>query len=55
MARYVICEGCKKLVEYKPVHKYEGGTSYVSFECPECGHIKQTNMSYIHYGMDGKR
>lgn len=55
MAQYAICEGCKKLVEYSPEQKYEGGTSYTIFKCPECGYIKKTSMSYIHYGMDGKR
>lgn len=55
MAQYIICEECKKLVEYKPERKYEGGTSYTIFKCPECNHIKQTSISYVHYGMDGKR
>lgn len=34
MARYVICKGCGNLIEYKPVTKYEGGTSYITFEYP---------------------
>lgn len=55
MARYIICEKCKELVEYKPEHKYEGGTSYTVFKCPRCGCTKQTNINHVHYGMDGKR
>lgn len=53
MAKYVICEGCKKLVEYKPETKYEGGMSYTIFTCPECGHVKKTSRNHIHYGNDG--
>ena len=53
MAKYAICKGCKKLIEYKPETKYEGGTSYTTLKCPECGYIKKVNKSYIHYGNDG--
>lgn len=52
MARYVICEKCKRCVEYITLTKNEGGTIYTSFTCPECGYIKNTNKSYIHYGND---
>lgn len=55
MARYVICEECKKLVEYRPEIKFEGGISYTTFKCSECGHVKTTNINHIHYGQDGKR
>ena len=55
MARYAMCEKCKKVVEYKPETKYEGGTSYVIFKCPECGHVKSTSTNHVHYGNDGKR
>lgn len=55
MTKYTICEGCKKLIEYKPETKYEGGISYTTLKCPLCGHIKQTNTNYIHYGDDGKK
>lgn len=55
MARYVICEGCKKLVEYKPETRIEGGTSYTTFRCPGCGYVKNTSINHIHYGQDGRR
>ena len=38
MAKYIICEKCGKLIEYNPEYKYEGGTSYTTLKCPECGH-----------------
>lgn len=55
MAQFIICDNCHKLIEYKPETKYEGSISYTTLKCPICGHIKQTNTSYIHYGNDGKR
>lgn len=55
MTKYVICDKCKGLVEYTPEYKYEGGTSYTIFKCPECGHVKWTNINHVHYGQDGKR
>lgn len=55
MAKYIICEKCGKLIEYNPEYKYEGGTSYTTLKCPECGHVKQTSTNHIHYGNDGKR
>lgn len=55
MAQYAICEKCKKLIEYKPESKYEGGTSYVSLKCPYCGYVKTTTTNHVHYGLDGKR
>lgn len=54
MARYKVCENCKKLVEYNPTTNYEGGMSYTTFSCPECGFTKTTNINHIHYGEDGK-
>lgn len=55
MAKYIICGGCGNLIEYKPETKYEGGISYTTLKCPECGHIKKTNVNHIHYGNDGKK
>lgn len=55
MAKYTICEGCKKLIEYKPDTKYEGGTSYSTLVCPLCGHTKKTSVNHVHYGQDGRR
>lgn len=55
MARYIVCDKCKKLVEYKPETKYEGGTFYTIFKCPKCDHVKTTTINYVHYGLDGKR
>lgn len=52
--QYTICERCKKLIEYAPVTKYEGGISYTTLTCPYCGHVKNTNINHIHYGQDGK-
>lgn len=54
MVKYVICDNCNKFIEYKPETKYEGGTSYTTLKCPFCGHIKQSNINYIHYGEDSK-
>lgn len=53
MAEYTICEGCKKLIEYKPETKYEMGTSYIVLKCPFCGYTKTSNKSHVHYGNDG--
>lgn len=55
MAKYVICEKCKNLIEYKPENKYIGGISYSTLICPECGYVKKTSTNHIHYGEDGKR
>ena len=55
MAKYIICEKCKRLIEYKPIARYEGGTSYTTIKCPECGHEKTTSVNYVHYGEDGKK
>lgn len=55
MTKYVICDNCKSLIEYNVEYKYEGGTSYMSLKCPECGHIKNTSVNHIHYGNDGKK
>lgn len=54
MPKFIICEKCKKLVEYNPTTKYEGGMSYTTFSCSKCGYIKTTNTNHIHYGNDGK-
>ena len=55
MAKYIICEKCKRLIEYKPIARYEGGTSYTTSKCSECGHEKTTSVNYVHYGEDGKK
>ena len=55
MASYIICENCKKVIEYMPERKYEGGTSYTTLRCPLSGYVKQTTVSHVHYGNDGKR
>lgn len=55
MSRYIICDNCKELIEYRPDIKYEGGTSYSILKCPLCGHTKETNKSHVHYGLDGKK
>lgn len=54
MTKYTVCDKCKKLIEYIPITRFEGGTSYTIIECPKCGYKKETNKSYIHYGLDGK-
>lgn len=38
MTQYVLCKGCKKLIEYKPETKIEYGVHYVELLCPLCGH-----------------
>lgn len=53
--RYCICDKCKKLIEYKPNITYEGGITYTTIVCPECGYTKTTNTNHVHYGDDGKR
>lgn len=55
MAKYIVCDKCKKVVEYKTETKYEGGMHYTTFRCPECGYVKSTNTNHVHYGQDGKR
>jgi DNA-directed RNA polymerase subunit M/transcription elongation factor TFIIS len=55
MAQYIMCEKCKKVVEYKPETRYEGGISTTIFKCPECGHVKESSVNHIHYGNDGKK
>lgn len=52
MAKFAICDKCKKLYEYLPETKFEGGTSYTIVKCSKCGHIKTTNLSHVHYGDD---
>lgn len=44
MAKYVLCEECKKLIEYKPKVKLEYGNTITTIECPECGHKKVTTQ-----------
>jgi predicted RNA-binding Zn-ribbon protein involved in translation (DUF1610 family) len=55
MAEYILCNNCKKLIEYKPEIHYEGGITYKKLTCPECGHTEITNQNHIHYGDDGKK
>lgn len=46
MAKYVLCKGCNKLIEYKPETKIEYGIHYVELVCPECGH-KETKSNPV--------
>ena len=56
MSKYIICEKCNSLVEYSHLElKYEGGTSYTVFTCPECGYVKKSSTNHIHYGEDGRK
>lgn len=55
MAKYIVCENCKNVVEYKPEEHYEGGLTYTTFTCPMCKIVKTTNKNHIHYGNDGKK
>lgn len=55
MARYIVCEKCNELIEYKPETKYEGGMSYVTLICPLCGYRKDISTNHVHYGNDGKK
>lgn len=55
MARYVICDKCRKLIEYNPKTEYKSGMTFTRLECPECGYVKETNTSHVHYGNDGKK
>lgn len=55
MAKYIVCETCGNVVEYKPEHREEGGIQYTVFKCPACNTVKNSNRSYIHYGNDGKK
>ena len=48
MAKYVICEDCKKLIEYNPEIKHEYGTTYTTLTCPLCGHVKRTTKNHVH-------
>lgn len=54
MTKLIVCDNCKKVVEYQPETKYERGTLYTTLKCPKCGYTKVTNRSHIHYGDDGK-
>lgn len=55
MAKYAVCDKCGSLYEYKPVIKYEGGTSYITVTCNNCGDVKDKTANHIHYGNDGKK
>lgn len=55
MAKYIICDKCKNLIEYLPEVKTENGTTHKTLTCPKCGYVKHTSTNYIHYGDDGKR
>lgn len=54
MARFIICEKCKKFVKYDPETVYEGGMSYTTLVCPKCGYVKRNSVNHVHYGQDGK-
>ena len=53
--KLAVCSKCKKVFEYTPETKYEGGTSYKTTVCPHCKHEKKESTNHIHYGEDGKR
>lgn len=53
--RLAVCNKCKKVFEYLPETKYEGGTSYSIVICPHCKNEKKNSTNHIHYGDDGKR
>lgn len=56
MAKYVICEGCKKLTEYKPETKMEYGNTYTVFTCPLCGYKKTTtNVNVSPMFLEGRK
>lgn len=55
MARYAICEKCKKFIEYKPVKEYKAGMTFTKLVCPECGHVKESNTNHVHYGNDARQ
>ena len=55
MAKFAVCNKCKKVFEYLPETKYEGGTSYSIVICPHCKNEKKNSTNHIHYGDDGKR
>lgn len=52
MTSFIFCKNCNKLVEYAPITKEEGNTTYTEFKCPNCGFIKKDTRSHIHYGND---
>lgn len=47
MAKFVLCEKCKKLIEYKPKVKSEYGNIITTIECPECGYKKTISQVTI--------
>lgn len=55
MAKFIICDECKKLIEYKVETEYKYGMTFSKLTCPLCGHVKEVNKSHVHYGEDGKR
>lgn len=52
MGKRIVCEKCKEVVDYNPEIKHEGHTTYTEFKCPNCGYVKQSTRSHIHYGND---
>lgn len=55
MAKYKICKKCKKLIEFNPEIRHEGGTTYSIAICPLCGNVETNTINHIHYGNDGKK
>lgn len=56
MARYILCDRCKALIEYNPVIVHNNmGIIFRRLICPECGYIKESNENNIHYGNDGRK
>lgn len=43
MAKYILCDNCKKLVEYCVDSRMEYGITYTTLKCPECGYTKESS------------
>lgn len=54
MAKYKICENCKKFIPLEVTTTLRSGMTFKTIICPECGYVKKINTNHIHYGNDGK-
>lgn len=52
MATYKICKKCNKFIEVKKTVRYEAGTEYIEYICPECGYVDKSTINHVHYGND---